>query len=258
MLNEVHGTKVDLLMSRRATSAYMLVSDDDVFWLDSTPWDWAMEQFARDPNLAVASLVPRERFTWTINGREHQPMGSYNLIIRRSIWIREKLSLKPLPIPSPNPESHNGHYDTADFANCELLKRGYNIAIAPPEVRARMVAFKALSSGLLVLQKNARLRQKENANYSPVHLLRCARIARGLAGIIASLHWGDKRQLIPEPLLAEFERFASNKISWSVRHSVYSEVDAAVAQIKAATLKPQHERVASLAEQQPVKPSPAV
>lgn len=259
MINEFHGDKVDLLMSRRATSAFVLVSDDDVFWLDSTPWKWAMEQFARDPNLAVASLVPRERFTWTINGREYQPMGSYNLIIRRSIWTREKLSLRPLPIPSPSAASHNGHYDTADFANCELLKRGYNIAIAPPEVRSRMVAFKALSSGLLVLQKDPAVRQKENAGHSMVDLLRCARIARGLAGVIASLNWGERRPLVPEPLLAEFERLALNKLPWAERNAVFCEVDTAIARIKTAALKPQQDRaVAPPERRQPVKPSTAV
>lgn len=157
MINYQHGVKVDLLMYQACSAPFTIVSDDDVFWLNPTPWEWAREAFAADPRLAVVSFVPRERFQWDIDGLDHEPMGSYCLIIRRDLWIREGLSLRGVPKPAPSRnKSYRGFYDTGDFANVELIKRGYRVAIAPQEIRRNFVVYKNISTALLQVQKGAR------------------------------------------------------------------------------------------------------
>lgn len=147
-INDAHGQKLDLFIRRYCHAEYILVSDDDVFFLSDAPLVWGLAQMRADPNLAVISFVPRERFAWQINGEEHMPMGSYCLLIRHSIWQRENLSFRTVHEPSPNPNSYRGEYDTADFANVALIRNGYRVLIAPPEIRAGILIRKGLSSTL--------------------------------------------------------------------------------------------------------------
>jgi hypothetical protein len=154
MVNYLHGLKLDLFLNRFLRSEFVVVSDDDVIWLNQEPWLWAMKEFARDPATAVVALAPRLRFHWNLDGRQYQPMGSYCLIVRRSIWLKESLSFQAVPKASPSASSYGGLYDTCDFANVELIKRGYRIAIAPDEIRGRLAAFKGISSAVLRIQKD--------------------------------------------------------------------------------------------------------
>lgn len=199
-LNYNHGDKLDIFMQKVCQAEYVIISDDDVFWLDNIPWNWVADRFAASKKLAIASLVPRERFSWNINGEVHQPMGSYCLVLRREIWLRENLSFKQVALASPNPKSFNGQYDTADFANLELLRRGYEIVVAPPEIRSHLGVFKGLSSGLVRIQKdpaNGFLDEFE----SPDTLLYVAYAAQGLGQIAAELWPGCKPHLVSPDLL---------------------------------------------------------
>ena len=154
LLNLNHGVKLDLFMRDVCRAEYVVLSDDDVLWPTARPLEWALARMAEDPRLAVVSLVPRGRFTWTIDGREHVPMGSYCLVVRRSLWLAEKLSFRQVSEPSPNPKSYRGQYDTADYANVELLRRGLGVCVAPAEVRGELAVFKGVSSALLQIQKD--------------------------------------------------------------------------------------------------------
>lgn len=198
LLNYLQGFKLDLFMEKVLTSEYVVVSDDDVMWLDPVPWQWAMEQFAADERLAVVSLVPRERFRWEVNGRSHQPMGSYCLIVRSSIWRRERLSFEAVRKPSPNPKSFGGNYDTADYANLELINKGYCVAVAPPEIRAHLVAFKGISSGLIRVQKEPPEGFAAAYHDHPSVVESCL-VARGLSAVLRQLYPGLSSTDLVEP-----------------------------------------------------------
>ncbi len=123
MLNLAHGQKLDLFINKFSDSQYVLISDDDIFFLKPTAILWAIKELDKDICNAVVSFVPRERFTWTVNGNDYQPMGSYCLIIRRDTWLKEELSFRTVKEPNINPKSYKGEYDTADYANVELIKK---------------------------------------------------------------------------------------------------------------------------------------
>jgi hypothetical protein len=150
LLNHEHGKKLDLLLRRVCRAEYVVVSDDDVFWLTEVPWQWALEQFRRSPKIAVVSLVPRDRISSVLQGQVERPMGSSCLILRREIWLRERLSFE-ISYPSPE-EGFDWYYDTADLANVELLRRGYEVVTAPAEIKAHLAVFEAISAWLLKVQ----------------------------------------------------------------------------------------------------------
>lgn len=153
-LNHTHGKKLDHFFSRHCCAEYVLICDDDIFFLDDLPLTWGLAQMQADTKLAVVSFVPRGRFVWEINQQKHISMGSYCLLVRRDLWLKEKLSFQVVHKPSPNPKSYRGEYDTADFANVELVQRGYHIIVAPNEIRAHLHAFKGVSSALWEIQSH--------------------------------------------------------------------------------------------------------
>jgi len=155
LLNEGHGKKLDLFTQFLAKGEFVLIWDDDVFCLDRVPIEWSLDQFNQNNQTAAVSLIPRYSFKWEINGEKHQPMGSYCLMVRRSIWEKEHLPFRQLHQPSGNPKSYLGEYDTADYANVELIKRGYQVVIAPNEIRKHLIVYKGVSSASLRVQKHA-------------------------------------------------------------------------------------------------------
>lgn len=152
IMNYPHGEKLDLFMRHVCRAEYVVVSDDDVFWLDEQPWLWAMQQFEQHADTAVVSLCPRSAKAKILEGKVPQPMGSYSLVIRRRIWAEENLSFR---IRAPiGARDHDWYYDTADWANVLLLERGYKVAIAPPDVRVHLVVLEGVSNWSLKIQKH--------------------------------------------------------------------------------------------------------
>jgi hypothetical protein len=187
IVNEEHGVKIDTFLRKICTSRYVFISDDDVLWLSPAPWEWAMNALTSDHGMAVASLLPRERFRWWLDGESHQPMGSYCLFIDRGVFLREGLSFQSVNESSPNPQSYLGKYDTADYANVELIRRKYRIAIAPEEIRRDLATFKGISSAMLGIQKSkgstsdmGSLTDKQST------LVRCL-VARGISKILVDI-----------------------------------------------------------------------
>jgi hypothetical protein len=151
LLNHPHGVKLDFLMQRVCCAPYVLVADDDVFWFSEQPLQWALAQFAADPKVAVVSFMPRDTVSDVMYGKVAQPMGSFCLLIRREIWIKEGLSFRIVQ-PSVD-EGYGWFYDTGDFANVELLKRGFRVVIAAPEYRGDLCCLEAISTWTLKLQE---------------------------------------------------------------------------------------------------------
>ncbi len=149
-LNHHHGEKLDLFVSKVCSSELVMVCDDDIFWLRDEPLTWALERFAQDPTLAVVSLAPRTLISSALEGRVEEPMGSSCLLIRRSIWQREGCSFRM----APDPRGEDWFFDTCDRANVELLDRGFQIEIAPPEIRRGLVPLEAVSAWILKAQKH--------------------------------------------------------------------------------------------------------
>jgi hypothetical protein len=206
LLNYQHGHKIDLFLKRVCNTEYVVVSDDDVFWLDDVPWNWAMGQFEEDPNLVVVSLLPRNRLSSVLKGRLDQAMGSHCLILRSKTWAREALSFKVVyPLPDAG---YDWFYDTGDYANIELLKRGYKIAIAPPEVQGHLVAFDGVSSWSLKIQERSG-KIMENLVHTSLRQEKALRVIltlKGMASLIAKYcphaRWPEP---VPEDLLIQAE-----------------------------------------------------
>ncbi len=152
LFNQAHGVKLDLFMTRLCRATTVAVCDDDIFWLSRRPLSWARHKLASRPELAVVSLYPRGAPKPILAGKVAQPMGSFCLVIRRDTWIREGLSFR-----SEDPSgtgSYDWTYDTADLAHQQLLERGHQVMIAPPEIRAELAALEGVSTWALKLQKH--------------------------------------------------------------------------------------------------------
>lgn len=208
LLNLPHGEKLDLCLKRRCLAPYVIVSDDDVFWLSEEPLRWALAQFESDERLAAVSLVPRNGVSSVLKGKVEQPMGSYCLIIRRHIWLKEDLSFR---IVKPPPEDgYDWFYDTADFANVELLKRGYRVAIAPPEIRQHLCCLEAISTWTLKIQHR---RGDLNRSVADITLrrakaLRAVLTLRGLGLLVKRYFPGQlENELVPAAYLERAESF---------------------------------------------------
>jgi hypothetical protein len=135
--NRTHGEKIDFFLHNYVTSDYVLLCDDDILLVDPEGIEWAIARLESNPQVAAVSLKPRRRFKWSIGGQEYVPMGTYCLLFRRKTFVNERLSFRTVHAPSPSPLSYNGEFDTADFANVELIKRGYEVAILPDDLQQR-------------------------------------------------------------------------------------------------------------------------
>jgi len=233
LFNYTHGTKLDLFLRKVCRAPYVVINDDDVFWLDETPWEWALAQFEKDPSVAVVSLVPRERVTGVLKGKVDQPMGSHCLVLRRKIWLKEALSFK---IVNPQPDEDFGWiYDTADYANVELIRRGYKVIIAPPEVRAHLVAFDGTSAWALKIQENSGKILKNLAGIGVRHekAFRTILVTRGLSDVLAT-YYPEKggSQLCPSQLLAEAERTCQGLLSQQGMCEIGREVESQLSLIR--------------------------
>lgn len=155
-LNRPHGQKIDFFLKNYIASEYVLLCDDDVLLIDSVGIDWAMDHFVSNSHMAAVSLKPRTRFKWPIEGQEFSPMGTYCVLFRPEVFRREGLSFRTRHEPSPTPLSYKGEYDTGDYANVALLRRGYEVAILPRELQKKTyVAFNGMSYPIVALRRTA-------------------------------------------------------------------------------------------------------
>ncbi len=168
LFNFSHATKLDLLMQNYCQAEYVLICDDDIFWLNDEPLKWALEQFEKDDQLAVVSLHPRPTNNQWLDGLVPEAMGSYCLVIRRDVWINENLSFQPYK--PPDWKQVGNHFDTADYANLLLVQRGFHVLMAPPELRDQLIPFYGTSMwGLKILACRGQVTEVVNPNRPDEH-----------------------------------------------------------------------------------------
>lgn len=129
-INLYHGIKIGLMMKHVITSDIILLSDDDRYLVKEVTADQL--NYFQDPNTAAVSLRPRSWWRFNIDGKEYLPMGTYALLFRRSIFLQHQLDFKPQKQHStckvfPPGVKQQMAYDSADYANEQLLKLGYKI-----------------------------------------------------------------------------------------------------------------------------------
>lgn len=183
MLNQHHGEKLDLFLYRICRSELVVICDDDILWLGPEPLVWAREQLERDDGLAVVGVLPKATTSSVLKGKVEHPMGSL-LVLRRSIWMREGLSFR---VRNPDPaEGFRWIYDTGEYAQVELLRRGYRVLLGGPDVRGQLVDFEALSSWTMKMQKRSGdiSDSLENIPLRQEKAWRVVLAARGLAELV--------------------------------------------------------------------------
>lgn len=136
-LNLYHGHKVDVFLKTTIVSPIVFLCDDDKFILSDPMCDPMINQSLKHPKVAVISLCPRRWWWFEIKEQKYLPMGSYALIFKRDIFMNHGLTFKsPKGLRSPYKKfaegvKHQMGYDTADYANEQLLLLGYDIVTLP-------------------------------------------------------------------------------------------------------------------------------
>lgn len=148
--NTEHGKKIDACVRSHAATPLVFLTDDDSFLLGSDAEPMAARALLDDDRAATLSFKPRGWWELEIDGARHPVMGSYSLVFKPEVFRREGLSFRTRPTDDPKIRSGSGYYDTADFANEQLLRRGYSVLVPEEEVRGRMVrSYSAVSSGFV-------------------------------------------------------------------------------------------------------------
>lgn len=121
-----HSKKTDYMLYHVIQSRYLWLCDDDVFIVGSSALAQAENLFYEDETVAVVSFIPND-YDLVFDQRSYQAMGSYSIFLDRKVFIKERLSF--LPVKSNNYQYNHGtgYYENADFANEQLLRRGYNV-----------------------------------------------------------------------------------------------------------------------------------
>ncbi len=151
-LNVYHGRKIDTLLRRTVRAETVFLCDDDKYLTGDVTSFAADLEDARTP---VVSLAPRAWWKFRIEGREYLPMGSYALLLKRSAWLDLDLRLEsprglesPYRIFPPTAKPQTS-YDTADYANEQLLLQGYRV-VTRSDVAA-LTGFDGLSAPRVLL-----------------------------------------------------------------------------------------------------------
>ena len=124
--NFSHARKLDFFTRYVISSPYIWLSDDDVMIVAGDAFGRAYQRISQDPGLAVISFAPRG-WSFKIDGKAYPVMGTYNILFSREIFNQEALSFSPVQSLKPEIGRTQGYYDTSDYANEQLLLRGYEV-----------------------------------------------------------------------------------------------------------------------------------
>jgi hypothetical protein len=234
LLNYHHGEKLDLFVQSVCRAEYVVVSDDDIFWLGAAPWEWARAELDADPKLAAVSLLPFKHMPSPLAGKVPQPMGSC-FVIRRSTWLAEGLSFRVDTSPL---KEGKWIYDTGAKAQVQLWERGYRIGYAPEEIQACLLGFEGISSWALKIQKHrGRIGGNIGVAGRAEKALQTILALRGLAGLFAAMFRAQPNpHLVPPALLDEAERVCRGALEDGAAAQVAAAVDAKLARLRAALL----------------------
>ena len=148
--NVDHGRKIDHCVHKTVKTPLLFLSDDDSFLVSSEAEPLAADALLSEPNAAAFSFHPRGWWEFEIDGQHHPVMGSYSVVFKPEVVRQERLSFRTRPTDDPRIRQQTGYYDTADYVNESMIRRGYEIVVAPPELRGRMVkSYSAVSSGFV-------------------------------------------------------------------------------------------------------------
>jgi len=172
--NFSHARKVDFFYTHFVASRFVWLCDDDVMIVGKTAFERAYEEIRSRNGLAVISFAPRG---WSIpvGERLSKAMGSYSIIFSRDIFIKENLSFSPVQTDRPEIGRIKGYYDTADFANEQLLRKGYEVITEGYE--SDHIGFVGTSTSMLrCLERSGNLnhilqQMKDNPQVASYHLV---------------------------------------------------------------------------------------
>ena len=128
-LNLPHGKKIDMFLRKVINTDVVFLCDDDRYIVRDVAQ--AIPQLQQD-RTALVSLAPRTWYSIKINGTVHKPMGSYALLMKRSLILKNNLSFMSSKQPFtarvvPEGSKKQPGYDTADHINEFFLKNDYAI-----------------------------------------------------------------------------------------------------------------------------------
>lgn len=147
--NHDHGRKIDHFLAR-ADTPLVFLSDDDVFLLSAEAEPLAAEALLAAPRSAALSFKPRGWWSLQLDGKSWPLMGSYAVVVKPEVVLREGLSFRTRPTDDPAVRDGSGYYDTADHANRRLLELGYEVVVPAEDLRRGLVqSFAATSSGFV-------------------------------------------------------------------------------------------------------------
>jgi hypothetical protein len=148
--NTDHGRKIDHSIRSTVDTPLLFLTDDDSFMVSDEAEPYAAQALLADDGAAALSFKPRDWWTFEIDGQAYPVMGSYSLVFKPKIFRAEGLSFRTHPTEDPRIRNGSGYYDTADFANEQLIRRGYRVLVPDGGVRACMVrSYSAVSSGFV-------------------------------------------------------------------------------------------------------------
>lgn len=160
--NFSHARKLDYWLYFDVNTPYLWLQDDDVMLIRENVDQELIGQFQKDHHLAVVSLAPRG-WSFEIEGVKKKAVGTYSICIRRNDFLTERLSFSPVQTTRQDIGRSAGYYDTADYANEQLLRRGYGIKLQLDSIEATVCGFVGTSVTLLTsLQKKEMFSQHLN------------------------------------------------------------------------------------------------
>ncbi len=151
--NIEHGKKIDNFITCSCATPFLFICDDDAFVLDRTVIESALKYMENNSNCAAYSFKFRDWWSFKFNNKQYYPMGSYAVIINVNIIKNEMLSMATKRTDNDAIRRGTGYYDTSDYACEQLIRKGYEIKIAPARDRKLLPAFYGTSSGFRSLTK---------------------------------------------------------------------------------------------------------
>jgi hypothetical protein len=102
------------------------------------------------PNRAVFSFRPRGFWEVSLEGRTYPVMGTDSLVFKPEIIRREELSFSSRRPAPPSIRRGTGYYDTGDYAQEQLIRRGYELVFSEKEKTRQMIrAYTGVSCGFV-------------------------------------------------------------------------------------------------------------
>lgn len=234
IFNFTHGTKLDTFFRQVCAADFVLLCDDDIFWTDSAPIKWSLDCFKQDSRLAAVSFHPRPHLIPQLRGVVPEAMGSYAVMIRRDIWLSEKLSFQ---IYKPEDWKQVGNYfDVADYANYLLVQRGYHVISAPEELRQPLIPFYGTSMwALKILASKGHINKVVYAQRPDEHkkAYRVALELLGFQALLSRLEIKGVKPLMPPDYLRHTLEEASKSLDAQTRESVDLEISTKLSRLSA-------------------------